>query len=245
LEKGAKGSFPYMQEIIGKIRYLADRTRPDLLYPLSYLSRYLQSPSENVMLEVVRLLTYIKGTLNHQLIIGSKQKISLVGISDASFSMVNDCKSQLGYCIFLSDDSGAVSNKSCKASTVTISSTQSEVYAAIEVIKEILWFRELLTNLFISVEDPTLILIDNKPTVILGTEGNNMNRSKHFLNKTMFIREQVDLRNILLKHLPGLKNHSDLHTKILRGHQLRIHTEGILGMNSIHFLDTRQDEEDK
>jgi hypothetical protein len=245
LEKGAKGSFPYMQEIIGKIRYLADRTRPDLLYPLSYLSRYLQSPSENVMLEVVRLLTYIKGTLNHQLIIGSKQKISLVGISDASFSMVNDCKSQLGYCIFLSDDSGAVSNKSCKASTVTISSTQSEVYAAIEVIKEILWFRELLTNLFISVEDPTLILIDNKPTVILGTEGNNMNRSKHFLNKTMFIREQVDLRNILLKHLPGLKNHSDLHTKILRGHQLRTHTEGILGMNSIHFLDTRQDEEDK
>ena len=56
-EKGTKGSFQYMQEIIGKLRYLADRTRPDLLYPLSYLSRYLQSPSENVMLEVVRLLT--------------------------------------------------------------------------------------------------------------------------------------------------------------------------------------------
>jgi hypothetical protein len=54
--------------IMGQLRYLADRTRPDLLYPVNFISRYMHQPTDAVYVETHRLLQYLKHTIEHELI---------------------------------------------------------------------------------------------------------------------------------------------------------------------------------
>jgi hypothetical protein len=229
LSKCTPGNYPKAQVIIGKIRYLADRTRPDLLYPLSYLSKFTSKPSRELMIEITRLLRYIKGTVNKTITLGSEQPISMFAMSDASFIQSNDCKSQLGYAIFLSDDSGCVSSKSSSNHCVNISSTHAEVDALVEAIKEVLWYRGLLNSLNVNVNKASIIYVDNKPAVTLSAEGNNLKRSKHFIVKSAYIKELVKNGILNITHIPGKYNHADLLTKALFGESLSYHTDGILG----------------
>jgi hypothetical protein len=50
------------QSIIGSCMYLVTCTRPDLAYPVSYLSQFLAGPSKTHLAAAKRLLRYIKGT---------------------------------------------------------------------------------------------------------------------------------------------------------------------------------------
>jgi hypothetical protein len=220
---------PLANTLIGKLRYLADRTRPDLLYSLSYLSKFIDKPSQELMTEITRIIRYIKGTVNHQLILGSGQPITLMAMSDASFVSSGDCHSQLGFCIYLSDDSGTVSAKSKTNSCINISSTHAEVDALIEAIKEIMWYQGFLRSINIELQSATVIHVDNKPTVTLSQEGNHMKRSRHFIVKSSYIKELVQNGTISIVHLPGKQNHSDIFTKPLFGESLQFHTDGILG----------------
>ena len=170
-------------DIIGKIRYLADRTRPDLLYSLSYLSKFQVFPSNETMKEITRLVQYIKGTLDYKLTLGSTENIELFGMSDASFVQKDDCKSQIGYCIYFSHDSGAICNKSKQCTTVSLSSTQSEVEALVELVKEVIWFQGFMKEMNINFRTPTNLLVDNKPTVILAKDGNYLKKIKTFCRK--------------------------------------------------------------
>jgi hypothetical protein len=50
------------QSIIGSCMYLVTCSRPDLAYPVSYLSQFLAAPSKSHLTAAKRLLRYIKGT---------------------------------------------------------------------------------------------------------------------------------------------------------------------------------------
>jgi hypothetical protein len=217
-------------DIIGKLRYLGDRTRPDLLYYLSELGRYMESPNDEVLLEVGRLLRYLLGTKDRCLILGGRDEIVLFGMCDASHVQDGDCKSQLGYAIFMGKHSAPVYCRSLRAATVSLSSTQAEVEGLVELVKEILWFQGFLKSIYIEFKMPTEVLTDNQPTVTLSNEGNHLRRSKHYVVKTSFLKEQVEMGTIVVKHVPGVSNMADLLTKPLNGRILEVHTDAILGM---------------
>ena len=105
---------------MGQLRYLADKTRPDLLYSVNFLSRHMHQPSNAVYAETHRLLQYLKHTINHELIIGGSE-INLFAMSDASFIHTDGSRSQSGYIIFLCPRSGGISLYSKRASTVALS----------------------------------------------------------------------------------------------------------------------------
>ena len=215
---------------IGKLRFLADRTRPDLLYHLSILSRFMANPNDEVLLELNRFIRYIKFTRDKVLTVGSTQPINLFGMSDASYVQIGDCRSQLGYMIFLSSDSAPVYCRSKRADTVSLSSTQAEVDALVELVKEIIWCQGFLDSVGIEVSAPTDLFTDNQPTVTLAADGNHLRRSKHYVVKTTFIKEQVELGVVNVKHVPGLENHPDILTKPLCGRLLDYHTTATLGL---------------
>jgi hypothetical protein len=181
------------------------------------------------MYELVRLIKYINYTKDYHLTIGSAKPITLFGMSDAAYIQAGDCKSNLGYAIYLSNDSGAVYSRCKRASTVSLSSTQAEVEALVELTKEIIWYQGFLTSIGIQVKPPTEVFVDNMPTVTLADEGNHLKRSKHYVVKTTFIKDLVEYGTVSVKHLPRTENHSDLLTKTLSGASLKYHTYGILG----------------
>jgi hypothetical protein len=183
---------PPINDVIGKLRFLGDRSRPDLLYPINKLSSYLSNPSHGVVAEVKTLLKYLNSTKELCLIVGGFEKIELFGLTDASFVQDSDCKSQLGYAVYLGKKSGAVYCSSKKNTVVSLSSTQSEVDALVGLVKEVLWFQGFLSFLGVDVgNEPTQVWCDNSPAVTLTKEGNHLKRSKHFIVKSTWLKEQV------------------------------------------------------
>jgi hypothetical protein len=158
---------PPIHDVIGKLRYVVDRTRPDLLFPVNLLSRHMAKPTKKVMTELVRLVRYINYTKDYHLTVGSAKPMTLFGMRDAAYVQSGDCKSSLGYAVYLSDDSGAVYSRSTRATTVSLSSTEAEVDALVELTKEIIWYQGFLQSIGIAVEPPTKVFVDNQPTVTL------------------------------------------------------------------------------
>jgi hypothetical protein len=75
------------KSIIGSFMYLVTGTRPDLVYPISYLSQFLATPSKSYLTAPKHLLRYIKGTKDLKLTIprSDPSEITLKGYSDSDY----------------------------------------------------------------------------------------------------------------------------------------------------------------
>jgi hypothetical protein len=137
LVSSEKGTCPSMLDTIGKIRFLADRTRPDIAFVSSFLARFGTAPTEDQVKASRRVVGYLQQTKGLCLNIGSPSKqILLFAMSDASFLRGGDSKSQLSYSLFLSTDSGTFYTKSQKDKSVSLSFFHSEINALVETIKK-------------------------------------------------------------------------------------------------------------
>jgi hypothetical protein len=54
------------RRLVGSLRYLA-HTRPDLVFSVGYVSRFMQRPTMEHQQAVTRIIHYVAGTLNHDL----------------------------------------------------------------------------------------------------------------------------------------------------------------------------------
>lgn len=93
-------STKYMS-LIGSLMYLTV-TRPDLMYVVSLLSRFMAKPKEEHMTVAKRVLRYIKGTINYGLYYGKDNSQKLRVFTDSNYARdLEDRKSTSGYiCLF-------------------------------------------------------------------------------------------------------------------------------------------------
>ena len=82
-------------QIIGSLMYLMNCTRPDIAYAVGRLSRYTQSPNQDHLTVVRRVLKYLRGTINYGLCFSGFPSV-LEGFSNAnwisdSYEMKSTC----------------------------------------------------------------------------------------------------------------------------------------------------------
>ena len=101
-EGGTRVNSTLYQSLIGSLRYLT-HTRPDLLFSVGFLSRFMENPTQEHYNWIKRILRYVKGTEDYGLFYKKgDMKGELIGFSDSDF--VGDChdrKSTSGYIFFL------------------------------------------------------------------------------------------------------------------------------------------------
>ena len=92
------------KSLIGSLRYLT-HTRPDLLYSIGILSRYMEKPSQEHLNAVKRVIRYVKGTTDYGLLYKKgESNFELIGYSDSDFAGdVGDRKSTSGHIFFLGE----------------------------------------------------------------------------------------------------------------------------------------------
>uniref|UniRef100_A0A2N9EQN5 Integrase catalytic domain-containing protein n=1 Tax=Fagus sylvatica TaxID=28930 RepID=A0A2N9EQN5_FAGSY len=113
--------------IIGSLMYIINCTRSDIAYSVSKLSRYTSNPGEDHWKVIVRVLRYLKYTLNYG-VHYTRYPAVLEGYSDANWiSDTNDTKSTSGYVFTLGG--AAVSWKSSKQTCIARSTMESEFIA--------------------------------------------------------------------------------------------------------------------
>ncbi|CAI7801490.1 unnamed protein product, partial [Closterium sp. NIES-53] len=147
LDESFESSGPY-PELVGCLIYLMTCTRPDLSFPLSVLACFVAPRRHRPSLMAVpkRVLRYVASTLGMGLVLGEKQPVTLTGFLDSSYADYGQTyRSSQGYCFSLG--TGVVSWRSTRASSVTGSSCEAEVYAAVMAAQELCWLSYLLTDL--------------------------------------------------------------------------------------------------
>jgi hypothetical protein len=110
---------------------------------------------------------------------------------------------------------GAISWKSRKQATVSLSSTEAEYKALSDSCKEGLWLRHLLTELHLRPADPIPVHVDNEGAEALAKNPEHHARTKHIHARYHFIRECITDDTISLLHVSTADMLADMLTKPL------------------------------
>lgn len=90
------------KSLVGSLRYLTI-TRPDIVYGVGLVSRYMEKPMQTHWLAANRILRYLKGTLNLGLFYAYGDEAKLFGYSDSDLGYDQDeRKSTTGYVFYFS-----------------------------------------------------------------------------------------------------------------------------------------------
>ncbi|XP_071912216.1 uncharacterized protein [Coffea arabica] len=132
-------------QIIGSLMHLMNFTRPDIAYVVCRLSRYTHNPNREHWFALVRLMKYLRGTMNFGILYSGFSTV-LEGYSDANWiSDSNDTKSTSGYVFTLGG--GAVAWKSARQTIIARSTMESEFIDLELTGSEADWLRNFLANI--------------------------------------------------------------------------------------------------
>ena len=209
------------RQAIGCLMYAMICTRPDLCYTVSLLSRVQAYSTKELWILIKRVLRYIKGTLDVKLTYTkTSAKIPLIGYVDANFASNDpEAHSTTGYLLqlFAQHTVVWVSHRQTK---VALSTMTAEYYALCEVTRDIIWLRQFLNSLGISVKEPTPIYEDNASCIAIAKNPTNHKGTRELNTKLFFIRDELD-SSIQLRAISSTDNLADIFTKSLNFTQLK------------------------
>jgi hypothetical protein len=182
------------------------------------------------MLAAKRVLRYLAGTKDIGLVFGAlaggktaaaetrgHQAAALVDVSayaDADWANnKKDRKSITGWVAKLNGD--CISWSSKKQRVVALSTCEAELYAEAAALQEVLWLRDLLTELGLHVQMGSLLHGDNQSTIAVSKNGVKADRTKHVDVKYHFVTQTVQEGKVQLRWIPTAEQQADIFTKAL------------------------------
>lgn len=203
--------------------YLSQCTRPDISYAVGVLSQHLETPSQRHWDALNHVIKYIKGTVTavinykkgEDLGVTGNQSYSLPDVfADADWAGDKSTRrSTTGYVFKVLG--GAVCWRSRLQQTVALSSTEAEYRATTEAGQEAIWLARLLTSFGIPQKKPQILNTDSLSAMDLSENAVFHGRTKHIEIHHHWIREQVGLGSIKLKHCSSEDMVADMLTKPL------------------------------
>ena len=99
-ENGVGVDSSLYKQLVGSMMYIT-MTKPDIMYPVSLISRYMSKPTELHFLAAKRVLRYLQGTPNFGLFYHKGGNKELMGFTDSDYAgSMEDSKSTLGMFLF-------------------------------------------------------------------------------------------------------------------------------------------------
>ena len=201
------------KRLVGSLMYLT-ATRPDIMYSVSLISRFMESPKDTHWNAGKRILRYVNGTRNFGILYSCSNEFKLIGYTDSDFAgSIDDRRSTSGYAFHFG--TGVVSWASKKQSIVTLSSAEAEYVAATGAACQAVWMRRVMMELKHEQEEATRIYCDNNSAIALSKNPVFHKRSKHIDTRYHFIRELTNNGEILLDFCRSEDQCADIFTKAL------------------------------
>lgn len=217
------------QEIVGTLMYAAVSCRLDIAHAVHSLASDMQAPTGRSMLAAKRVLRYLAGTKDIGLVFGalaggkiaandtrgrSSLLVDVCAYADADWANdKKDRKSITGWVAKLNGDPISWSSK--KQRVVALSTCEAELYAEGAAVQEVLWLRDLTSELGLHVQLGSLVYGDNQSTIAVSQNGVKSDRTKHVDVKYRFITQTVEEGTVKLKWIPTTEQQADIFTKAL------------------------------
>lgn len=213
-ENGREVDGTYYRQLVGSMMYITT-TRPDIVFVVRLLSRYMSRPTELHLLVAKRVLRYLQGTSDFGLFYKKDGNNELTGYTDSDYAGdIEDRKSTSGYAFILS--SAAVAWSSQKQPIVTLSTTEAEFVAAAACSTQAIWMKRILAALGYQGDESTIIFCDNISTIQLARNPVFHAKSKHIEVRFHFLRDLENDEIVQLVHCGTHDQIADVLTKPIK-----------------------------
>jgi hypothetical protein len=241
--------------IIGKLRFVADRTRHGILASLGLVTTGgTINPSDQHVKAAQRIVDFLRSTSDTSLKLGGSDPIRQFGMCDASLLYP---KSRIGGAIWLGLNCGAVYSFSKTASTTALNICHAELQALIALIKAVLFVKTILDFLGHSSIEPVKIYLDNTAAIQLSTMLKDNIKNSPLTRGIQFIRESINRRIVQLIFIRSHLNVADLLTKgvndnVFAQHEYKLQygfdgldIDEYIGSDSTYFSLTDEEKEEE
>ncbi|KAE8211922.1 hypothetical protein CF319_g9305, partial [Tilletia indica] len=213
--EGGKDGISKFQAVIGCLLWIYLCIRGEIGYIVSALARFSSCPTKDHWRIAMRVLRYLKGTLDFRLelkpVVEPNQP-AIVGYSDADWAgEVEGRQSQSGYLFKLYGC--AISWASLRQDCVALSSVESEYVALTEAGKEAVWLVRAMSDYGIPESQPVLIRGDNQGALALAQNPGYHRRTKHIELRYHYIRSLKSKGTVDLEYVDTHNQTADILTK--------------------------------
>ncbi|UYV68970.1 hypothetical protein LAZ67_6001864 [Cordylochernes scorpioides] len=196
--------------------YLANCTRPDLMFSVTRLAQFASNPGRRHWQAAKHVLRYLHGSINLSLVYRRTDSNDVCAYSDADWaSDIDDRRSNSGTAITIGHS--LVIWKTSKQKCVSLSTMEAEYLALSQTTKEAVWIATILKELkFLSnFAFPLIIHCDNRSAIDFSKNNVENNRSKHIDIRYHHVRERIISGEIKIVYIPTKENLADVFTKTL------------------------------
>jgi len=218
---------PRYRELVGSLLYLSICTRPDIIYPVAYLSQFVVQHTKAHWKALVGVLKYVKGT-QYKKMVYRKDGGGLTAYCDSSYADdVKTRRSTNGHVLLLAG--APVVFYSARARIVCLSTCEAEYVALSPCGQTCAWIFGILKSIgdaelarCTNDKDYIPVFCDNNGARHWATNaGAGRRYSKHIDIRYKYITQLCRDRVVKVKYVPSKDNPADMFTKPVDGNLLR------------------------
>ncbi len=201
------------QQVIGSLLYIMLGMQPDIAFAVTKLSQFASNPTEEHLGKVLYICRYLLGMPNYALVYDGPGNGRLLAYANSDWaSDPITRKSTSGYVVKLA--SAVFSWNICVQKTVALSSTEAEYMSLSDTSCQLVWVRNLFSELGIELA-PVPLYRDNQGTIFIASNPVQEKHSKHIDLHYHYIRDVVQSDKVELFFIEGTQNLVDMFTKNL------------------------------
>jgi hypothetical protein len=185
------------RSLTGALQYLTF-SRPDIAYVVQQVCLHMHNPREPHLTALKRILHYLRGSLDYDLLLRPSPTSELVVYTDTDWA--DTCRCTSGYVVF--QGANLVSWAAKWQPVVSRSSAEVEYRVVANGVAEASWMRQLLHELHSPLQRATLVYCDNVSAVYLSTNPVQHQCTKHVEIDLHFVREPVAADDVRVLSVP-------------------------------------------
>jgi hypothetical protein len=198
--------FP-VKELLGGLIYIAVCTRPDIMFAVSYLSRYASKPVRKTCDGLNNVLMYLINTKRRGLVLGGRGPMRLTVFCDTDYA--NDIETRRSMeCFLVYLCGGLIAWYAKLQSRVSLSVSEAEFCCLTPACKSVLTTRNLMSELGLKAKYGTNMYCDNTAAQTMSQNPFSVHRTRHIGAQYFLVRNQ-DLILCLL-----FRTYRDMHPSL-------------------------------
>jgi Reverse transcriptase (RNA-dependent DNA polymerase) len=216
------------RSLLGSLLYAACCTRPDIMFPVSVLTRFQTDPAVRHMEAAKRVYKYLNGTKELGIAIKPVEgQIPVEMYVDADFAADQDTRrSTTGFVLLVYGS--PVHWGSRRQKQISCSTVQAEYIAASSAARIAVWMKKMLEVIMGRELGPAILRVDNNGAISLAQGNSGSDFTKHIDIAYHTIREYVEEGLIEIVRVNSKENLADMFTKPLPGPALRTTIEQLM-----------------